>query len=89
VDFAWPTLRVAVEIDGAETHASASALDRDLRRQNRIVLALGPAGWILLRFSWLSLVSEPYKSQTCAQLCQAWSIGSNRPLTVMRSVYKP
>jgi very-short-patch-repair endonuclease len=86
VDFAWPALRVAIEIDGAQTHASASALDRDLRRQNRIVLALGSAGWILLRFSWLSLVSEPYKSQTCAQLRQAWSIGSSHPLAVMGGV---
>ena len=89
VDFAWPALRIAIEIDGATTHASPSALDRDLRRQNRIVLALGSAGWILLRFSWLSLVSEPYKSETCAQLRQAWSIGSNRPLTVMGGVYQP
>ncbi|MCL6091661.1 MAG: DUF559 domain-containing protein, partial [Actinobacteria bacterium] len=61
VDFAWPIVRIAVEIDGAQAHASPSALARDLRRQNQILLALSSAGWILLRFSWHDLVAEPFR----------------------------
>ena len=80
VDFAWPVMRIAIEIDGAAVHASAGALARDLRRQNAIVLAFASAGWVLLRFSWYDLVAEPYVSQTCAKLREAWSIAGSRPL---------
>jgi very-short-patch-repair endonuclease len=50
LDFAWPALRLAVEIDGAVVHGPA-ALSQDLRRQNQIVLD----GWMILRFSWATL----------------------------------
>jgi very-short-patch-repair endonuclease len=52
IDFAWPDRRLAVEIDGVAAHGSREALTRDLRRQNRLLLSLGPAGWTLLRFTW-------------------------------------
>jgi very-short-patch-repair endonuclease len=51
LDFAWPALRLAVEIDGAAVHGPA-ALPQDLRRQNRIVLD----GWMILRFTWGTLM---------------------------------
>jgi very-short-patch-repair endonuclease len=73
-------MRIAIEIDGAAVHASAGALARDLRRQNAIVLAFASAGWLLLRFSWHDLVAEPYMSQTCSKLREAWSIAGSRPL---------
>ena len=47
LDFAWPLVRVGAEIDGAETHTGQSALDRDLVRQNAIVLE----GWLILRYT--------------------------------------
>lgn len=77
-DFAWPLVRIAVEIDGAATHASARALTRDLRRQNAVVVALAAAGWILLRFTWYDLAAEPYAGQSAAKLLEAWSIGLAR-----------
>jgi very-short-patch-repair endonuclease len=74
LDFAWPFSRIAVEIDGAETHASPVALGRDLRRQNAIVLALAAGGWVILRFTWLDLVDERRAHQTVDKLREAWSI---------------
>lgn len=79
LDFAWPFVRVAVEIDGAAAHASASALTRDLRRQNAVVVALAGAGWILLRFSYADLVDERLIKQTSTKLVEAWTIGMARP----------
>ncbi len=51
VDFAWPDIRLAVEADGAGVHASAAALQGDLRRQNAVLRA----GWTMLRFTWADL----------------------------------
>lgn len=55
LDFAWPWLRLAVEIDGFQVHGQPSALRADLRRQNRIVLD----GWLILRFTWADVVGHP------------------------------
>jgi len=55
MDFAWPSLRLAVEIDGFQVHGQPSALRADLRRQNRIVLD----GWMILRFTWADVVRQP------------------------------
>lgn len=78
LDQAWPEVRVAVEIDGAATHASPAALTRDLRRQNMILLALSLAGWVLLRFTWVDLAWEPHASRSLRKLQEAWSLGLSR-----------
>jgi very-short-patch-repair endonuclease len=54
IDFVWMKWRIAVEIDGAATHATVEAFGRDLRRQNRIVF-----GWLLLRFTWEDVSKYP------------------------------
>jgi very-short-patch-repair endonuclease len=77
LDFAWPARRLAVEVDGAATHASAAALGRDLRRQNRVVLSLGPVGWVLLRFTWDDITRQRHAGQVAAILREAWGIGVN------------
>ena len=77
LDFAWPLRRVAVEIDGAATHASREALGRDLRRQNRILLSMMPAGWALLRFTWDDLADPRFAAQLVDKLREAWVIGLN------------
>lgn len=46
-DFAWPSVRLLVEIDGYEFHSSKDAFVADRRRQNALVLS----GWRVLRFS--------------------------------------
>jgi hypothetical protein len=55
VDAAYPEARVIIELDGAAFHGSRSARERDLRRDS----ALATLGWIVLRFSYARLTSDP------------------------------
>ena len=54
LDFAWPELRLAVEIDGASAHGLGE-LAADLRRQNQILLD----GWLVMRFTWHMVARDP------------------------------
>jgi very-short-patch-repair endonuclease len=67
LDFAWPVLRIAVEIDGAATHGPAE-LPADLRRQNRILLD----GWFILRYPW-QLVAHDW-GRVLGELREAWEL---------------
>lgn len=55
VDFAYPDVRLFLEVDGYDVHGSASALTDDLDRQNRLVAL----GWTPLRFTWPMVVRRP------------------------------
>ena len=55
IDFAYPELMIAIEVDGWETHSSPAALASDLARQNALVMA----GWTLLRFTWHDVIKRP------------------------------
>lgn len=55
LDAAYPEVRVAVELDGAAFHGSRQARERDLRRDT----ALAALGWVVLRFSYARLMSDP------------------------------
>ena len=55
LDAAVPELKVAVELDGAAFHGSAEARERDTRRD----VALAALGWVVLRFSYRRLTSDP------------------------------
>jgi len=55
LDAAWLAARVAVELDGAAFHGSREARERDLRRDS----ALAATGWVVLRFSYDRLVTDP------------------------------
>ncbi len=54
LDFAWPSLRVAIETDGAGPHGEPTALYRDRTRQNALVRL----GWNVLRFTWRDAMYE-------------------------------
>ncbi|GAA4747324.1 type IV toxin-antitoxin system AbiEi family antitoxin domain-containing protein [Gordonia alkaliphila] len=54
IDVAWPTERIAVEIDGWAFHRSVKEFDRDRAKRN----ALAAAGWIVLSFTWHQLTYE-------------------------------
>jgi very-short-patch-repair endonuclease len=69
LDFAWPVVRLAVEIDGAAVHGP-DALPADLRRQNRVVLD----GWMILRYPW-SAVAHDWR-YVIDELRQAWALRS-------------
>ena len=70
LDFAWPAIRLAVEVDGFEAHGSPSALEADLQRQNRVVLD----GWLLLRFTWQAITNSPRVVE--AELLRAWRLAA-------------
>jgi hypothetical protein len=55
LDAAWPEARVAVELDGAAFHGSREQRERDLRRDT----ALAALGWVVLRFSYRRLTTDP------------------------------
>ena len=55
VDFAWPSRRLVVEVDGFAFHADRRSYRRDRRRQNALELA----GWLVLRFSWEDVLTNP------------------------------
>ena len=55
LDAAIPGLKVAVELDGAAFHGSAAARERDTRRD----AALAARGWVVLRFSYRRLMTDP------------------------------
>lgn len=48
VDFAYPELKLAIEVDGYESHVALDAFRHDRARQNDLV----EAGWTVLRFVW-------------------------------------
>ncbi|HVN52029.1 MAG TPA: type IV toxin-antitoxin system AbiEi family antitoxin domain-containing protein [Acidimicrobiales bacterium] len=55
IDFAYPDLRVAIEVDGFETHATAHGFVRDRVRGNELALL----GWTVLRFTWHQVIHQP------------------------------
>jgi very-short-patch-repair endonuclease len=54
VDLAYPSRRIAIELDGS-VHLDAHVRERDLPRQNDLVLL----GWTVLRFTWQRFVDRP------------------------------
>lgn len=55
IDFAYPDLRLAIEVDGYGPHASRRAFQHDRDRQNALV----GLGWTVLRFTWADVVKRP------------------------------
>jgi very-short-patch-repair endonuclease len=68
VDAAWPEVKLAVEVDGFEAHGTRRAFQRDLDRQN--VLVLG--GWTVLRFTWNDVVRRP--GHVAQQIAEALAV---------------
>ena len=62
IDFVWPDVLLAVEIDSWRYHGTRAAFGRDRRRSARMQLA----GWGLLRFTDWDVAFDPaYVAQTC------------------------
>lgn len=55
IDFAWPELKLAVEVDGWAVHGTPTGLRNDLHRQNELIAQ----GWTLLRFTWDDVCHRP------------------------------
>lgn len=65
-DLAWPAKKVLVEFDG-DVHRERGVFVRDLRRQNRLVLA----GWTVLRFSSADVLGRPQEVVDAVRLALA------------------
>lgn len=57
IDFAYPEVMLAIEVDGYGKTADPAAVASSLRRQNALVLA----GWTVLRFDWHRVVNQPHE----------------------------
>jgi very-short-patch-repair endonuclease len=55
VDVAFPSARIAVEVDGMAYHVDVDRFRRDRSRQNDLVAL----GWTVLRFTWADLTERP------------------------------
>lgn len=55
VDFAYPEIKLAIEVDGFAVHGTPRAMAKDFVRQNGLL----PYGWRVLRFTWKQVVREP------------------------------
>jgi hypothetical protein len=54
-DFLWRESRLIVETDGRQFHDTASAFERDRRRDQ----LLNVAGWTVIRCTWRQVIDEP------------------------------
>jgi len=57
VDFGFPDLKIALEVDGFAFHSDGEVFQTDRQRQNYLVLH----SWQVLRFTWLDLVEYPQR----------------------------
>lgn len=55
VDFAYPEIKLAIEVDGFDAHGTPRAMAKDFVRQNGLV----PHQWHVLRFTWRQVTDEP------------------------------
>jgi hypothetical protein len=55
VDFAYPEIKYAIEVDGYEAHTSLRAFGHDRARQNDLV----DLGWTVHRFTWPDVERHP------------------------------
>ena len=55
VDFAYPEIKLVIEVDGFDAHGTPRAMAKDFVRQN----GLAPYRWHVLRFTWRQVIQEP------------------------------
>jgi very-short-patch-repair endonuclease len=55
IDFAYPDLMLAIEVDGYEYHSSPTSFEADRIRGNELALA----GWQVLHFTWDQVIHRP------------------------------
>ncbi len=74
LDIRFRRFKVAIEIDGRETHSEDEAFETDRWRQNLLVLD----GWLVLRFTWRMLVERPdevIRLIRAALMSRGWDVG--------------
>jgi hypothetical protein len=56
IDFAYPELKVAIEVDGFETHGTPDAMAKDFERDHLLELKYG---WRVIHFTWHQVLKRP------------------------------
>jgi very-short-patch-repair endonuclease len=67
LDFAYPALRLGIEVDGYAVHGTPRAMTSDHERHRRLVAA----GWSIVRFTWHDIVRRP--GRAAADLRAVWA----------------
>ena len=83
VDFAYPHLRLAIEVDGDAWHTSRKARDHDIERQNK----LEALGWHVLRIRWTQVEKDPDGVVGMVWRCLATLGGDNPHQSRKREVF--
>jgi hypothetical protein len=55
VDFSYPELKIAIELDSRKHHLHGAAFEADPRKRNRLKLA----GWLVLEYTWRMVMDHP------------------------------
>lgn len=64
IDFSYPELEIAIEVDGYEVHIQKAAFEDDRLRGNDLELL----GWTILHFTWNMIVHRPgYVARTTSE----------------------
>ncbi|MFN2594228.1 MAG: endonuclease domain-containing protein [Actinomycetota bacterium] len=68
LDFCYPEVKVAVEVEGWEWHSGRRKWQNDLERRN----LLSGAGWLILNFTWTDVCERP--QLVASQIARAVSL---------------
>ncbi|HEX4904351.1 MAG TPA: type IV toxin-antitoxin system AbiEi family antitoxin domain-containing protein [Acidimicrobiales bacterium] len=69
IDFAYPDLKVGIEVDGFETHGTPDAMQKDFERDDMLELDYG---WRIIHFTWHQVLKRPdYVARRVRQLLDA------------------
>jgi very-short-patch-repair endonuclease len=66
LDFAFPALKLAVEVDGYVHHFAPDHARRDHARRNQLLRQ----GWLILVYTWLDVVREP--ARVAAEIAETY-----------------
>ena len=72
VDLAYPSRRLAIELDSVRWHLNRHSFVHDPRRRNRLLLA----GWSVLTFTWDDYIRRP--GRLCATVVRACQVAGGR-----------
>ena len=75
VDFAYPSRKIAIEVDGYRYHSGRAAWARDAARANRLV----QLGWRILRFTWDDVRRRPEAVADVVTRALSGVLGANEP----------
>jgi very-short-patch-repair endonuclease len=55
LDFAYPDLKLAIEVDGYRWHSDPARMDADYARRR----SLEANGWVVMPYTWRQIMADP------------------------------